>query len=352
MPDGVGFIKWLPTKLDSCFDVISSCFKLKTFDYKKHARDYLNSLFKLEKKKATCQQMADQVSEHSNQSLSRFINSNGWNFESIFDHLSKSTSELLEGYSPSLSNESLCLNKTALLIDEVGFRKKGSMSVGVGRQYLGCLGKPDNGQVVVAAGLSKGKLFTPIDMRLFMPQKWESDTDRREKCHVPSHWRYYSKPAMAKQMINDAVQKGIKFDYVNFDALYGMCFDLLFHLNRMNIDFIGDIRSDCKLYFDHSEQEFSRVDQFVSSLDPKKDFLKLRVRDSSKGHVTAEFYWCDVQKKCPESGKMIDFKLLVRKDKDGKMKYSLTNIQSDKIEELAQRQAQRIFIEQIFREAK
>ena len=296
--------------------------------------------------------MADQVSAHSNQSLSRFINSEGWDSGRIFNQLSKATFELFEDYSPAMANESLCLNKTALLIDEVGFRKKGTMSVGVGSQYLGCLGKTDNGQVFVAAGLSKGKLFTPIDMRLFMPKKWESDTVRREKCHVPQEWKHQSKPVIAKQIIDEVIQKGIKFDYVNFDALYGMCFDLLAHLNTMKIGFIGDIRSNCKLYFDHNKLESSRVDQFVSSLDPKKDFLKIRVRDSSKGHVVASFYWCDVQIRCSHTAKLFDLKLLVRKDKDGKMKYSLTNMLIDEIEELAQKQAQRIFVEQIFKEGK
>ena len=296
--------------------------------------------------------MADQVSEHSNQALSRFINCQGWDCANIFKQVSQSTSEIFENYSPNEAKESLCLNKTALLIDEMGFRKKGSMSVGVGSQYLGCLGKTDNGQVMVAAGLSKGNLFSPIDIRLFMPKKWETDTLRREKCHVPKEWKHQSKPGIAKQMIDDAIQKGIKFDYVNFDALYGMCFDLLSHLNTKKIGFIGDVRSDCKLYFDHNKLESCRVDQFVSSLDPMKDFLKIRVRDSSKGHLVARFYWCEVQIKCPHTTKLIDLKLLVRKDQDGKIKYSLTNMLLDKIEELAQKQAQRIFVEQLFREGK
>jgi len=55
------------------------------------------------------------------------------------------------------------------------------MSACVSRQYLGCIGKTDNGQVAVAAGLSQSEYYTPIDMRLFMPKEWESDKTRREK---------------------------------------------------------------------------------------------------------------------------------------------------------------------------
>jgi len=205
---------------------------------------------------------------------------------------------------------------------------------------------------MVAGGLSKGKQFVPIDMRLFMPEKWGKDQDKCKKCGVPKEWNYQTKPMIAKQIIEDALKKNIQFDYVNFDALYGMSFNLLSYLDTHDVHFIGDIRSNCKLYFDRDKSESSRVDYYVSSLDLKKDFLELRVRNSSKGHVKASFYWCDVQIKCPETDTLINLKLLVRKDKDGKTKYSLTNMLLDEIEELAQKQGQRIFVEQIFKESK
>jgi len=296
--------------------------------------------------------MADELSLLSNQSLGRFINSEKWDSNLLFKRIASYSSDLLTDYSPSSRNESLCLNQTAFLIDEVGFRKKGTMSVGVANQYLGCLGKTDNGQVMVAGGLSKGNQFVPIDMRLFMPKKWEKEEDKREKCRVPKEWRHQTKPMIAQQMIQEAIEKNVQFDYVNFDALYGMSFTLLSYLDSHSIPFIGDIRSDCKLYFDRSKEESSRVDYYVSSLNQKKDFLKLRVRNSSKGHLVAHFYWCDVQIKCPQTDQLINLKLLVRQDKDGKTKYSLTNMFLDSIEELAQKQGQRIFVEQIFKECK
>lgn len=296
--------------------------------------------------------MADELSLLSNQALSRFINSEKWGSGALFDRMSSASSKLLGEYAPSSRNEDLCLDQTALLIDEVAVRKKGDMSVGVAKQYLGCLGKTDNGQVMVASGLSKGKQFAPTDMRLFMPQKWEKDHSKRKKCGVPKEWGHRTKPMIAKQMIQDAIQKDIQFDYVNFDALYGMSFHLLSYLNTDGVRFIGDIRSDCKLYFDRNKSESSKAGHYVSSLDPDRDFLKLRVRSSSKGHVVAGFYWCNVQIRCPGTGGLINLKLLVRKDKDGRTKYSLTNMLLDTIEELAQKQGQRIFVEQIFKESK
>ena len=143
----------------------------------------------------------------------------------------------------------------------------------------------------------------------------------------------------------------IKFDYVNFDALYGSSYHLLSYLKSKDIKFIGDIRGNAKLYFDHCKQECSKVSFYVSELN-KHDFLKVRVRGSTKGDLVAYYYDCNVQIQHPQRGKLMDLRLLVRKDKDGKTKYSLTNMFLDSIEDLAQKQGQRIFVEQMFRESK
>lgn len=297
--------------------------------------------------------MSDDLSALSNQALNRFISSNHWSYRDLFHQLSKHSSQIINDHNPSLSkNEHLTLNQTALNIDEVGIPKKGKMSVGIAKQYLGCLGKTDNGQVMVAAGLSKGKLFSPIDIRLFMSKAWQSDKKRREKCEVPKDWEHKSKPLIAKEMILEAhANKDISFDYVNFDALYGSSYDLLSDLNNAGIKFIGDIRSNSKLYFDHNIREHSKAAYYISCLE-EEDFLKVRIRQSSKGHLVAYFHTCDVQILCPKTQKLIDLKLIVRKDPDGKTKYSITNIMLDSIEDLAQKQGQRIFVEQMFRESK
>ena len=66
-----------------------------------------------------------------------------------------------------------------LLIDEVGYRKKGKHSACVGHQYIGSIGKNDNGQVAVTAALSSKEFYCPVDMELFMPSDWVRDFERR-----------------------------------------------------------------------------------------------------------------------------------------------------------------------------
>ena len=236
-----------------------------------------------------------------------------------------------------------------LLIDEIGFRKKGNMSACVTRQYLGCVGKVDNGQVAVAAGLCQGSVFTPIDMRLFMPKEWEEDMVRRRKCNIPQHEKHFSKPAMAQKMIEDAISKGIDFDFVNFDALYGNTVSLLGFLDSKGIDFIGDIRSNLIIHFEYDKEESCSVSQYFNYLSDQ-DFEHINIRQSTKGELKAYFHYAKVQ--VLADGKWLDLILLIRKDTDGKVKFSLSNMHDDQIIELAEKQGQRIFVEQMFKEGK
>lgn len=183
-----------------------------------------------------------------------------------------------------------CNQPTALLIDEVGFRKKGKMSECISRQYLGCIEKMDNGQTAVAAGLSQSEYYTPIDMRLFMPKERESDTIRRQKCNIPEQEKHLSKPQIAKKIIEQALAKGVKFDYINFDALYGSA---IFLLDRQ-LDFIGDIRSDQRIYFNNDPNEKCRVDKYIASLS-EDDFEQIDIRKSTKGTLKAKFHYAKVQ---------------------------------------------------------
>lgn len=284
--------------------------------------------------------MTDHLSTLSQQSMNHFVNSDLWSYRTLMDQVALTSSDLFSQY-----NE-----PTALLIDEVGFRKKGKMSACVSRQYLGCIGKTDNGQIAVAAGLSQSEYYTPIDIRLFMPKEWESDTVRRKKCNIPEKELHVSKPEIARKIIEHAVSKGIKFDYVNFDALYGSATSLLEYLVDRQLDFIGDIRSDQQIYFSYDLKEKCRVDKYIASLS-EDDFQQIDIRKSTKGTLRAKFHYVKIQIRTTNH-RWLDLILLVRKDADGKTKYSITNMENDHIKELAQKQGQRIFIEQIFKEGK
>ena len=81
----------------------------------------------------------------------------------------------------------------AWIIDDTGFPKHGSHSVGVTHQYCGELGKQENCQVVVSLSLANHYASLPVAYRLYLPKGWAEDRKRRSKAGVLSpRWRSIS----------------------------------------------------------------------------------------------------------------------------------------------------------------
>jgi SRSO17 transposase len=108
------------------------------------------------------------------------------------------------------------------VLDESGFEKSGTESVGVARQYCGRLGKVDNCQVgVYLVGVTPDGTC-PLDQQLFLPESWIEDKVRRRKTQVPDDITYQTKPEIAAEMIRRIHEAGhVKLDWVTGDALYG-----------------------------------------------------------------------------------------------------------------------------------
>src|SRR3984885_15750627 len=73
----------------------------------------------------------------------------------------------------------------AWVVDDTGFPKKGQQSVGVARQYCGQVGKQDNCRVAVSLSVTTETASMPVAFRLYLPEVWASDKQRREKAGVP-----------------------------------------------------------------------------------------------------------------------------------------------------------------------
>lgn len=108
-----------------------------------------------------------------------------------------------------------------LTVDETGFPKKGTKSVGVKRQYSGTLGRVENCQVGVFLGYHAAKGHTLLDRRLFVPEEWAADRKRREAAGVPAGVIFRTKPDLALAMVADAAAAGLPFKWVAGDSVYG-----------------------------------------------------------------------------------------------------------------------------------
>ena len=75
--------------------------------------------------------------------------------------------------------------EAVLVIDDTALPKQGKHSVGVARQYCGCLGKRANCQVLVSLTLARGEVPVPVGLRLFLPDEWTADSGRCARAGVP-----------------------------------------------------------------------------------------------------------------------------------------------------------------------
>ena len=108
-----------------------------------------------------------------------------------------------------------------LVVDETGFLKKGTHSVGVARQYSGTAGRVENCQIGVFVAYASRFGQALIDRRLYVPQAWANDAARRQSVAVPEAIAFQTKPAIAAEMIAATLDAGAPCAFVLADALYG-----------------------------------------------------------------------------------------------------------------------------------
>ncbi|MEM6806540.1 MAG: IS701 family transposase [Bacteroidota bacterium] len=338
-------------------------FLTQTHPVSQKALSYIGGLFKSEKNRANCTAISDSLGEFNHQSINHLLTESPWSHTEVLEELWIKAREMFKAD-----------EEVALLVDEVGFRKKGKHSACVGRQYLGCIGKHDNGQVAVVAGLSQDRHYCPVAVELFMPENWEDDLPRRKKAKIPDYIHHRTKPQMALQMILDAKRRGIDFDYAGFDALYGSSFDFIETLDKEGISFIGDVKENIRIYLSEpsfaipekpegslgrkpklpvANQPTCSLSQYVATLNLENDFEQIAFRDGTKERIKAFFHqkqvWLCTDK---QTGVLLKLQLIIRKDTDGKVKYSFCNLHQDSLSRIAVRQGQRVFVERIFEEGK
>jgi len=109
----------------------------------------------------------------------------------------------------------------AWIIDDTGFPKKGSHSVGVARQYCGQVGKQDNCQVAVSLSVATHQCSLPVAYRLYLPKDWADDPVRRTAANVPADIRFQTKPEIAVQQMRQALAAGVPPGIALADPAYG-----------------------------------------------------------------------------------------------------------------------------------
>jgi SRSO17 transposase len=143
-------------------------FATKTRTMAHRAKQYLQGQLQYERW-GNMVQFEKIVPDSDHQSLQHFASNSPWEDEPILDDVCKNVSERIGD-----------AEHGSIHIDESGFPKQGDDSVAVCRQYCGRLGKVDNCQMGVFLGYTANNYRMLLDRRLYLPEKWISDKERRE----------------------------------------------------------------------------------------------------------------------------------------------------------------------------
>ncbi|MDR6504121.1 SRSO17 transposase [Burkholderia ambifaria] len=117
--------------------------------------------------------------------------------------------------------EQLGTRDAVLVVDETGFVKKGEHSAGVQRQYSGTAGRIENSQIGVFLCYAGHGGSAFIDRELYLPQSWTGDPQRCKVAGIPDTTKFATKPQLARQMLERALDAGVPCSWVTGDEVYG-----------------------------------------------------------------------------------------------------------------------------------
>lgn len=305
------------------------------------------------------------VPESDNQSLQHFISVSSWDEDGVISEVQRRVSELIGDKDTG-----------SMHIDESAMHKHGNDSVGVARQYCGRLGKVDNCQVGVFLSYANGHYRTLIDKRLYLPEKWIDDQERRTKCGVPEDVVFKTKSELAVEMIDAAVKRKVQFGWIGMDCFYGQDPSIRKKLDQDNIVYVADIPSDTRVWLEepeictpHEEQKRGRgrPRKHAKIADGQPSAVKVcdvaAMNDTAWNHkfirdTERKELWSQIACMCvyPVEDLLPGKKcwLIIRKDDgDSKIKYQLSNAPPETpIEKFGQMSASRYWIERAIQDAK
>jgi len=130
---------------------------------------------------------------------------------------------------------------TVRILDETSSLKSGTKSHGLQRQYLGCVGKVDNGIVTVHLVVARGIFKAMLDSELYLPKSWDDDRLRCRQADIPDTVRYRPEREIAIELVARSQQNGWELDWLTFDEGYGGKPKFLRLLDVADIQHVGEV---------------------------------------------------------------------------------------------------------------
>ena len=181
---------------------------------------------------------------------------------------------------------------TTWIIDDTGFLKQGSHSVGVQRQYTGSAGKIANCQIGVSLSVASRTEHVPIDFALYLPKTWLDSPSRRQEARIPAETTFKTKPELALDLVVRALDNKLPGEIVLADAAYGTSVEFRNGLVAYGLDYAVGVNGTSKVWTLDARGGRSR--DSVSAVDlgirlGRKAFRHLIWRDGTRGPMFSKF---------------------------------------------------------------
>ena len=273
-----------------------SYFQTQTRDTSEYGLGYISGLLRMETKRNFAN--LGRKIEVSGQNLQHFMSNSPW-----------SASDLIAAVQSEIKSHP-AFQGAMLVLDESAEEKAGSESAGAGRQHNGRLGKIEMSQVGVFLSLVTPQVNTWIDGDLYLPARWfeASYAEKRKTLGIPDQRTFQKKPELGWQLIQRVQARGIPFDAVVMDDLYGRNEGLRQQLNQAGIEYYGDVPVDTRVYLERPEVVYPLTQRGQPSKNPKIEgqpyqvqelaqhlqWQTLRLRPNERGYLQADFGRCQV----------------------------------------------------------
>jgi SRSO17 transposase len=316
-------------RLGQFLDGFSACFNRQA---QRHAASqYIDGLFNDSERKSM-QAMHGRLSDPGQyQALQHFVTHSPWDATRVWTQL-----------------RAVVPSRTGILaIDDTGFPKQGTQSVGVQRQYCGALGKIGNCQVAVSSALIADGRTWPLAFDLYLPASWTDDAERCAAAGIPPTVRFREKWRIALAHIRVILKAGFTLTAVVVDADYGSNAAFRAGLERLGLAYGVAIRGEAT--FTMADMPGTLPATALAASAPTTAWESVTWGDGTKGPLTADFLALRVR---PTTGRGERWLLCERSTTEEEKYYLLHLPASTALRDLVALARSRWPIEQQYRELK
>jgi SRSO17 transposase len=253
------------------------------------AYDYLRALISpIERKNGW--QIAEHVGAATPDGVQRLLATAHWDADQVRDDLRAYVVEHL-GHPDAV-----------LVIDETGFLKKGTKSVGVKRQYCGTAGKRENCQVGVFVAYASPAGRTFLDRELYLPEEWATDAERRSEAGVPETVTFATTPKLARQLLTRTLEGGVPARWVTADCVYGADFQFRQAVVKRQLGYVVGVTSTQSLWVWEQGVPRQRPIREVVQQVAADGWTTLSAGDGAKGPRVYDWAWGALRESAVQAG--------------------------------------------------